>query len=164
LPTPSATPIHPTDCELTDDQANLIRHFDPVELSLPQIEALQALLAQAAEEHRARAAAPEWDESLPFIPAADAPHALEPPVTEDETGGYHRGGETEIDWRRLDAAGLAEQAPIDQAIAALNARTPEEEEAAAQAITDDLRRSGQHAAADRMDAARAARQARERSA
>jgi hypothetical protein len=47
--------------ELDDMNAALIEHFDPVNLSLPEIEAMQAMLAQAAARHRAEIDGPPED-------------------------------------------------------------------------------------------------------
>jgi hypothetical protein len=116
-----STDLAPTPAEQADDQAELIRHFDPVHLSLEQIETLQQLLAKAAATRRALEHSPEYDPAIPYLPAHEVHDALETGVTEDETGTYHRGGEHEIEWRRLDAEGLAQQAEIDAVVASLKA-------------------------------------------
>lgn len=114
-------PLAPTPAERTDDQANLIRHFDPVHLSLEQIESLQALLAEAASTRRALEHSPEYDPTIPYLRADEVHDALETGIAEDDTGTYHRGGESEIDWRNLDAEGLAKQAEIDAVIEQMKA-------------------------------------------
>lgn len=121
LPVSVSEPLAPTFAEHTDDQAELIRHFDPVHLSLGQIEALQQLLSQAAASRRALDDQPEFDPAIPYLPADQVHHALEFGAQEDATGTYHRGGETEIDWRNLDEEGLAHQAEIDAAVASVRA-------------------------------------------
>lgn len=42
-----------SDAEKDDMNAAIIEHFDPVRMTLPQIEAMQAMLAEAAARHRA---------------------------------------------------------------------------------------------------------------
>ncbi|GAA4030458.1 hypothetical protein GCM10022281_07330 [Sphingomonas rosea] len=123
-----AAPLAPTPAERADDQANLIRHFDPVALSLDQIEALQAVLAEAAAAHRDRLEHPEHDPAIHYLPAREVNETLETGFSEDETGAYEKGGPDEIDWRRLDPEGLRQQAELDQILADLraNPRTPEE--------------------------------------
>ncbi|WP_338502373.1 hypothetical protein V6R86_04170 [Sphingomonas kaistensis] len=128
-------PLAPTEAELvpvgldgqatqtSDDQAALIRQFDPVHLSLEQIEALQQLLSDAAATRRALDQHPEFDPAIPYVPEGQVHHALELGGAEDPTGTYHRGGETEIDWRNLDEAGLAHQAEVDAVIAAMRQST-----------------------------------------
>ncbi|GLR47549.1 hypothetical protein [Sphingomonas astaxanthinifaciens] len=143
-----------TAAERQDDQAALIRHFDPVDLSLEQIEALQQLLSDAAAEHRHRAAHPETDPAIHYLPADDVTHALESGFTDDETGAYTAGGEAEIDWRRLDEAGLHDQAAIDEAVARAACPTLAEQaeiDAHRADFLADLRRTGQHANADQME-------------
>lgn len=110
-------PLAPTPAEQTDDQAELIRHFDPVHLSLEQIETLQKLLATAAASRRALEHHPEFDPAIPYLPAGEVGNLLETGVSEDDTGTYHRGGEAEIDWRNLDPEGLAHQAEVDAVLA-----------------------------------------------
>ena len=114
-------PLAPTPAERTDDQANLIRHFDPVNLSLEQIESLQQLLAQAAATRRALEHQPEYDPAIPYLRESEVHDALELGTEEDHTGTYHRGGEAEIDWRNLDPQGLAKQAEIDAVIESMKA-------------------------------------------
>jgi hypothetical protein len=116
-----STDLAPTAAERTDDQAELIRHFDPVDLSLEQIETLQRLLSAAAASRRALEHSPECDPAVPYLPASEVRNLLETGVSEDDTGTYHRGGEAEIDWRNLDEPGLVHQAEIDAVIAAMKA-------------------------------------------
>jgi hypothetical protein len=48
--------------------AALIEHFDPVRMTLPEIEAMQAMLAQAAARHRAEMdGPPESDHETAFF-------------------------------------------------------------------------------------------------
>jgi hypothetical protein len=124
-----STDLAPTPAEQADDQAELIRHFDPVHLSLEQIETLQQLLAQAAASRRALEHQPEYDPTIPYLHASEVADALETGVTEDDTGTYHRGGEGEIDWRRLDEAGLAQQAEIEATVAQMREEMAAEAEA-----------------------------------
>jgi hypothetical protein len=54
--------------EKDDMNAALIEHFDPVNLSLPEIEAMQAMLTQAAARHRAEMEGPpEGDTQTDFF-------------------------------------------------------------------------------------------------
>ena len=155
-------PLAPTPAEQADDQAHLIRDFDPVSLSLPQIEALQQLLAEAAENRRALDEQPEFDPALSYLPAAEVHHALEPGARPDDTGGYYRA-EGEVDWRNLDAEGLEQQEKIDAAVAEVRAagpRTAEQDEADFQSLLADHRRAGNHALADQLEAKRARSQPR----
>jgi hypothetical protein len=110
--------------QTSDDQAELIRHFDPVHLSLHQIETLQQLLAAAAASRRALDHSPEFDPAIPYLPAHEVGEALETGISDDDTGTYHRGGEHEIDWRRLDPEGLAQQAEIDAVLASMRQQSP----------------------------------------
>jgi hypothetical protein len=58
--------------EKDDMNAALIEHFDPVNLSLPEIEAMQAMLAQAAARHRAETEGPvEGDVGVDFVALKD---------------------------------------------------------------------------------------------
>lgn len=112
-------PLAPTEAELSDDQAELIRHFDPVHLSLDQIETLQQLLSAAAASRRALEHSPEFDPAIPYLRADEVHQALELGGQEDDTGTYHRGGKGELDWRNLDDTGLAHQAEIDAVLASM---------------------------------------------
>lgn len=59
--------------EKDDMNAALIEHFDPVNLSLPEIEAMQAMLTQAAARHRAEMdGPPEGDMQSEFFPLASS--------------------------------------------------------------------------------------------
>jgi hypothetical protein len=54
--------------ELDDMNAALIEHFDPVQMTLPEIEAMQAMLTQAAARHRAEMdGPPEGDVESEFF-------------------------------------------------------------------------------------------------
>jgi hypothetical protein len=54
--------------EKDDMNAALIEHFDPVQMTLPEIEAMQAMLAQAAARHRAEMEGPpEGDTQTDFF-------------------------------------------------------------------------------------------------
>jgi hypothetical protein len=142
-PLPSISqPIAPTPAERTDDQANLIRHFDPVDLSLEQIAALQQLLSAAAASRRALEHSPEFDPAIPYLPASEVHGVIETGVSEDDTGTYHRGGEAEIDWRNLDEPGLVHQAEIDAVIAAMKAEAAAAKPSGAPR-TSPLRSNGQ---------------------
>lgn len=55
---------------------------------------------------------PEFDEAVPYLPAAQVHHALEHGATEDETGAYHRPA-GELAWHQLDPEGRAQQGEID---------------------------------------------------
>jgi hypothetical protein len=57
-----------TRAEKDDINAAMIEHFDPVEMTLPEIEAMQAMLAQAAARHRAEMdGPPEGDVETEFF-------------------------------------------------------------------------------------------------
>jgi hypothetical protein len=127
-PTSVATPV-PTPAEQLDDQAALIRGFDPVELSLEQIETLQALLAEAAAAKRALRDDPAANPDVPLISAAEGLDHLESGVTEDETGTYYRA-EGEAAWDMLDPQGLEEVERIDEAVASVRAAKEAEHRAA----------------------------------
>ncbi len=59
--------------EKDDMNAALIEHFDPVQMTLPEIEAMQAMLAQAAARHRAEMdGPPEADLQTEFFPLASS--------------------------------------------------------------------------------------------
>ncbi|WP_114227685.1 MULTISPECIES: hypothetical protein [Sphingomonas] len=119
VPLSLTTPL-PTEAEQADDQAALIRGFDPVELSLAQIESLEALLADAAAAKRALGQHPAADPDVPFVSEADGAHLLESGVEEAATGAYFQP-EHEADWTMLDEAGLKEVAAIDEAVAQVTA-------------------------------------------
>ncbi len=114
-PLSATAPLRPTEAEHTDDQAHLIRHFDPVDLTLDQIEALQALLAEAATTRRALEHQPERDPQNAFLSVAEVPYLLETGITRDETGAYHQP-DGELPWRKLDPQGLEEQGEIDRVL------------------------------------------------
>lgn len=86
--------------------AAMIEHFDPVTMTLPEVEAMQATLAELAARHRAEIEGPaEGDVETPlFQLGADkdfkALGELEDIVeTEDELEEYDP---EEDDWRNLD--------------------------------------------------------------
>lgn len=110
----------PTPAEQADDQAALIRGFDPVALSLDQIEQLQAVLSAAAATRRAALADPARDPAAATLTPDEGNRLLEWGVEEVETGVYHQPA-GEIPWDMLDPEGLAEQARIDEAVAAIKA-------------------------------------------
>ncbi len=57
-----------SNAEKDDMNAALIEHFDPVQMTLPEIEAMQAMLAQAAARHRAEEdGSPETDVHADFV-------------------------------------------------------------------------------------------------
>ena len=66
--TPALSPA-----EKDDMNAALIEHFDPVQMTLPEIEAMQAMLTQAAARHRAEMdGPPEADMQSEFFPLASS--------------------------------------------------------------------------------------------
>lgn len=136
LPTSITTPL-PTSAEQADDQAELIRGFDPVDLSLEQIAALQQLLSQAAAAKRALAHHPAADPSIPYLPEADADGVLEGVCEEDVTGTYHRP-EGEPRWDMLDPEGLEEVARIEEAVASVRADQEAERAAAVPRLTSEV--------------------------
>lgn len=93
--------------ELDDMNAALIEHFDPVRMTLPEIEAMQAMLAEAAARHRAEEDSnPETDvnvdvdfvqlQSSDFKPCGE----VEDLSGRDEPLG--RFNPEEDDWRSLE--------------------------------------------------------------
>lgn len=119
LSTSLTTPA-PTEAEQADDQAALIRGFDPVELSLAQIEQLQALLADAAATKRALTEHPALDPAVTHLAPEEGNTLLESGAEEDATGAYHRP-DGEAPWTMLDPPGLKELAAIDEAVASVTA-------------------------------------------
>jgi hypothetical protein len=91
--------------EKDDMNAALIEHFDPVRMTLPEIEAMQAMLAQAAARHRAEMdGPPEGDMHTEFFPLASsdfkAVGELEDIIeSEDELEEFDP---EEDDWRFLE--------------------------------------------------------------
>lgn len=136
VPTSITTPL-PTSAEQADDQAELIRGFDPVDLSLEQIETLQALLSEAAAAKRALTHHPAADPSVGFIPEADAHGVLEGLCEEDLTGAYHRP-EGEPRWDMLDPEGLEEVARIEEAVAEVKAAQDAERSAVVPRIAGEV--------------------------
>jgi hypothetical protein len=102
----SITHLALSPAELDDMNAALIEHFDPVNLSLPEIEAMQAMLTQAAARHRAEMEGPpEGDTQTDFFKLGEdkdfkAVGELEDIVgVEDELEEFDP---EEDDWRGLD--------------------------------------------------------------
>ena len=98
-------PVH-SRAEKDDINAAMIEHFDPVAMTLPEIEAMQAELAQLAARRRAEEdGPPETDMETDFVMVRDgdfkAAGELEDLIgEEDELGQFN---EDEDDWRTLDA-------------------------------------------------------------
>jgi hypothetical protein len=92
--------------ELDDMNAALIEHFDPVNLSLPEIEAMQAMLTQAAARHRAEMEGPpEGDSQTDFFKLGEDKDFKAVGDLEDviETGDELEPFDPEEDdWRELD--------------------------------------------------------------
>jgi hypothetical protein len=92
--------------EKDDMNAALIEHFDPVNLSLPEIEAIQAMLTQAAARHRAETEGPpEGDTQTDFFKLGDNKDFKAVGDLEDviETGDELEPFDPEEDdWRGLD--------------------------------------------------------------
>ena len=98
-------PVH-SRAEKDDINAAMIEHFDPVAMTLPEIEAMQAELAQLAVRRRAEEdGPPETDMETDFVMVRDGDFKpvgeLEDLIgEEDELGQFN---EDEDDWRTLDA-------------------------------------------------------------
>jgi hypothetical protein len=116
---------HPvaTRAEKDDDNAALIQSFDPVDMTLPEIVAMQAMLTQAAARHNATEAKDDLDASFLSLGPTSDPYIGE---LEDELGpddpDFIPYCEDEPDWRELanepvDMA--ARQAEIDAAVASV---------------------------------------------
>ncbi len=116
-----------TRAEQDDDNAALIQNFNPVEMTLPEIEAMQAMLAQAAARHEATAPADDFGASFLSIGPRSNPYIGE---LEDEFGpadsDFIPYREDEPDWRSLTsdpATDAARKAEIDAAVASVRAAT-----------------------------------------
>ncbi len=112
-----------TRAEKDDDNAALIQGFDPVEMTLPEIEAMQAMLTQAAARHIATAPADDLSASFLSLGPNSDPYIGD---LEDELGPddpdfipYREG---EPDWQSLADEPVdktARQAEIDAAVASV---------------------------------------------
>ena len=98
----------PTRAEKDDMNAGLVEHFDPVAMTLPEIEAMQAMLVEAAARRRAEEAGPpEQDSTLAFIanrdgefkPVGPLEHLEELTDVEDELEDWNP---EEDHWRDLE--------------------------------------------------------------
>jgi hypothetical protein len=91
--------------EKDDMNAALIEHFDPVRMTLPEIEAMQAMLAQAAARHRAEEeGGPEADVHADFVQLTSSDFKACGEV-EDLTGRdepLERFNPEEDDWKSLE--------------------------------------------------------------
>jgi hypothetical protein len=119
----SVTAPNLTRAEKDDDNAALIQSFDPVEMTLPEIEAMQAMLTQAAARHTATAPADDVGASFLSIGPKSTPYIGE---LEDELGpndpDFIPYCEDEPDWRELadePVDEVARQAEIDAAVASV---------------------------------------------
>jgi hypothetical protein len=119
----SVTVPNLTRAEKDDDNAALIQSFDPVEMTLPEIEAMQAMLTQAAARHTATAPAEDVGASFLSIGSKSNPYIGE---LEDELGpndpDFIPYCEGEPDWRELadePVDEVARQAEIDAAVASV---------------------------------------------
>jgi len=94
-----------SNAEKDDMNAALMEHFDPVQMTLPEIEAMQAMLAQAAARHRAEEdGPPEGDLQTEFFPLASsdfkAVGELEDTIGREEP--LEEFDPEEDDWRSLE--------------------------------------------------------------
>jgi hypothetical protein len=112
-----------TRAEKDDDNAALIQNFNPVEMTLPEIEAMQAMLAQAAARHEATAPADDLGASFLSIGPSSNPYIGE---LEDEFGpadpDFIPFREDEPDWQSLADEPVdktARQVEIDAAVASV---------------------------------------------
>jgi hypothetical protein len=121
----STTITHPlpTRTEKDDDNAALIQNFNPVEMTLPEIEAMQAMLTQAAARHEATTAVDDPNASVLILGPNSNPYIGE---FEDESGPADPDiipyREDEPDWRSLTsdpATDAARKAEIDAAVASV---------------------------------------------
>ena len=98
--TPALSPA-----EKDDMNAALIEHFDPVQMTLPEIEAMQAMLTQAAARHRAEMdGPPEGDLESEFFQLGADKDFKAAGELEDTTGCEEALEELdpeEDDWRAL---------------------------------------------------------------
>jgi hypothetical protein len=118
-----------TRAEKDDDNAALIHSFNPVEMTLPEIEAMQAMLTEAAARHNATAPADDLGASFLSIGPKSNPYIGE---LEDELGpndpDFIPYREDEPDWRELadePVDEVARQAEIDAAVASVLAAKAE---------------------------------------
>jgi hypothetical protein len=112
-----------TRAEKDDDNAALIHSFNPVEMTLPEIEAMQAMLTQAAARHNTTAPAEDLDAVFLSIGPNSDPYIGD---LEDELGpddpDFLPYREDEPDWRTLadePVDNAARQAEIDAAVASV---------------------------------------------
>ena len=118
-----------TRAEKDDDNAALIQAFDPVTMTLPEIAAMQAMLAQAAARHATTAAVDDPDATFLSIGPNSNPYIGD---LEDEIGpddpDFVPYDENEPDWRTLglddSVDQVARQAEIDSAVASVRAAKP----------------------------------------
>ena len=91
--------------EKDDMNAALIEHFDPVRMTLPELEAMQAMLSEAAARHRAEEeASPEADVHTDFVELTSSDFAACGEV-EDLTGRdepLERFNPEEDDWQSIE--------------------------------------------------------------
>ncbi len=109
--------------EKDDDNAALIQGFDPVEMTLPEIEAMQAMLAQAAARHDSMAPVDDPDAAFLALGPQSNPYIGE---LEDELGpddpDFIPYRNDEPDWRSLaddPVDRTAQHAEIDAAVASV---------------------------------------------
>ena len=116
---------HPiaTRAEKDDDNAALIQGFNPVAMTLPEIEAMQTMLTQAAARYNDTAPADDPDATFLALGPKSNPYIGD---LEDEIGpddpDFIPYREDEPDWRELanDPVGdAARQAEIDAAVASV---------------------------------------------
>jgi hypothetical protein len=118
-----------TRAEKDDDNAALIHNFSPVEMTLPEIEAMQAMLTEAAARHNTTAPADDLSASFLSIGPKSNPYIGE---LEDELGpndpDFVPYREDEPGWRELadePVDEVARQAEIDDAVASVLAAKAE---------------------------------------
>ncbi len=81
--------------EKDDMNAALIEHFDPVRMTLPEIEAMQAMLSEAAARHRAEMdGPPEGDVETAFFQLGAESETAKATGLQGRgrAGGHRRGG------------------------------------------------------------------------
>ena len=111
----STTIANLTRAEKDDDNAALIQAFDPVAMTLPEIEAMQAMLADAAARHNATAAKDDPGPAYLSLGPKSDPYIGE---LEDEIGPIDRDfvpyNEEEPDWRDIAAEHTPTPLPIGE--------------------------------------------------
>ncbi|UVO55187.1 hypothetical protein [Sphingomonas sp. SUN039] len=89
----------PTRAEKDDANAAILQHFDPVQMTLPEIEAMQKMLADAAAQHHATLPKDDPGPAFLSVGAKSDPYIgeLEKLIPDDED--FVEYNEDEPDWR-----------------------------------------------------------------